>query len=481
MTGAGQALPRAPVPAARVAGTVLAVLAVTIAVAALPGWTGLTLLAWPLLVVACYRHPAFGVALLAFTVPLQHDIWIETIAGYSTVTRYVGWALIIAWVLMVAKGARGVIDGVAVTHALVVITLVVSFAAGEVRAFAWFMETYHWLLPLLIYVVCRSLQLSDRDRLWIVAGISAGVIVTSVVAIQQFLTGAGPTSFEVGGAVRVFGTFGHPNTLAVYLVLALPLMIATAVLWPSPSPSLAIWIVRAGSVAGTATLILTQSRGGWLALAGAVAVLVLLAPRTVQRATVIVVAVVILAGVASGLATEIPGVARFSSVVHAQFNRVQVTTETWGQLERQAHWGAAASMMKENPLFGVGAGEYNASYREYTPEWRYRVGRGQAHNGFLHMGAQAGVPGMLAFVVWVGTILVALARRIPRSMGPGLAIMAGATATLIAYVVHSMFEYLAVLSLPVLLSIVIALAIGTDLDSRERERSGTRRMAGNAS
>src|SRR5690606_16437085 len=139
--------------------------------------------------------------------------------------------------------------------------------------FAWFMETYHWLLPLLIYVVCRSLQLSDRDRLWIVAGISAGVIVTSVVAIQQFLTGAGPTSFEVGGAVRVFGTFGHPNTLAVYLVLALPLMIATAVLWPSPSPSLAIWIVRAGSVAGTATLILTQSRGGWLALAGAVAVL----------------------------------------------------------------------------------------------------------------------------------------------------------------------------------------------------------------
>ena len=482
MTSASQAMPRVPVSGLRIAIAMLVIVGVTVMVAALPEWTGLASIVWPALILVCYRFPVFGLALLAFTIPLQDGIWIETIVGHSTTTRYVGWSVIAAWLPMVAMGARVVIDRVAVMHALVVITLVTSFGAGGVRVYSWFIEIYHWLLPLVIYIVCRSLYLSVRDRMWIVTGIAVGVTVASIAAIRQLVTGAGPESYQVGGAVRVFGTFGHPNTLAAFLVIALPMMIAVSVLWTGRKPAVAIWTIRLGSLIGTVALILTQSRGGWLAFAGALAVLLILAPRYVQRIAAIGALLVVVVGIGSGLATEVPGVERFSSVVNSQFNRVQVTTETWGQLERQAHWGAALSMLREDPVYGVGAAEYNDNFREHTTEWRFRVGRGQAHNGYLHMGAQAGVPGLLAFVAWIGTILVALARRVHASAGPSLVLAAGGAATVIAYIVDSVFEYLEVLSLPVLLAIVVAIALGAhDQGANEQRIADTQRMAGNAS
>ncbi|HYH11272.1 MAG TPA: hypothetical protein VD789_02865, partial [Thermomicrobiales bacterium] len=315
MTDARAALPRSPISIGRVITAILVIVAVTVTVAALPKWTGLTSILWPILIVVCHRYPTAGLALLAFTIPFQDEVWIETIIGHSTVTRYVGWALIAAWLPLLADGRRVIVDRVAVMHVLVIITLVTSLAAGGVRLYTWFIEIYHWLLPLAVYIVCRSLCFTTRDRLWVVAGIAAGVIVASTAGFRQLITGAGPESYQVGGLVRIFGTFGHPNTLAAFLVLALPVMLAVSVLWPRPAPALAIWTIRAGSLIGTLALFLTQSRGGWLAFAGAVGVLLILSPRAVQRASAAVVLAAILLFVASGVATEVPGLSRFSSVI----------------------------------------------------------------------------------------------------------------------------------------------------------------------
>lgn len=460
MTDAGIVPEQAARSARYLVGTILAIVAVPSAVAALPEWTGLMSLLWPVLVLVSHRYPAFGVALLAFTIPLQDVFWIETILGASTVTRYLGWAIIAGWLPKAVRGAGVVIDHVAVMHALIVITLVASIGAGGVRVLTWAIEVYHWLLPLAIYVACRSLGFGARDRLWVVFGIACGVIVASIRGIEQFATGAGPESYQVGGMVRVYGTFGHPNTLAAYLVLALPIMVAVSALWSKSAPPLVLWTIRGSSVLGSIALILTQSRGGWLAMAGAVGVLLWYSPRSVQRATAATVAIVAVLVVASGLATTLPGVTRFSSVIASEFNRTQVTTETWGQLERQAHWGAAWTMMTDRPIFGVGAGEYNDNFRENTTEWRFRVGRGQAHNGYLHMGAQAGVPGMLAFTAWVGTILGALRLRMQFVRGPDRVLLVGALATAVAFTIESIFEYLEVLSLPVLFLVVVAIGMG---------------------
>jgi hypothetical protein len=117
-------------------------------------------------------------------------------------------------------------------------------------------------------------------------------------------------------------------------------------------------------------------------------------------------------------------------------------------------------------LFGVGAGEFNDNYREHTPVWRYRVGGGHAHDGYLHFAAQAGIPGVTAFVVSLGTIIVALAARLARCHGAVRVLLTGVLGSSSAFAVHSIFEYVEVRSLLVLLALLVAVALTVD----ERER-----------
>ena len=441
------------------AATGLALL-VTLLVAITPGPAGAASLLWLVCVALFWRYPIVGISAVAFTIPLQDGMWIETIIGAVNPTRYVSWALVFTFGVMVSTGTRIVLDRVAIMHMLVVTALVTSFAAGDVRMLSWIYEIYHWLLPLLVYIVGRSRVLTGRDRLWIIAAVGSGIVVASFAGFYQFASSAGPQSFKVGGMVRIFGTFGHPNTLAAFLVISLPLVIAVALTPLVTVGTVTRWIVRAGAGAGLVALVLTQSRSGWLALGAASAFLIFMAPRRAQRAVVAGALLIAVTVVALGMANDTPGLDRFASIVDSQPGRTQVTTATWGQLEREAHWGAARSMMLEHPWFGVGAAEFNDDFREHTPEWRFRVGRGQAHNGYLHMGAQAGIPGIAAFVGWIGTMLFALWRRLRQSTGMDLDLAAGAAACVVAYVVESVFEYMEVLSLPILLAIVLVVGLG---------------------
>lgn len=129
----------------------------------------------------------------------------------------------------------------------------------------------------------------------------------------------------------------------------------------------------------------------------------------------------------------------------------------------------------------MGAAEFNDNFREHTPEWRFHVGRGHAHSGYMHMAAQAGIPGIAAFVAWIGTMLFALWRRLRQSAGMDLVLAIGAAACVVAYVVESVFEYMDVVSLPILLVIVLVVGLGgVPRRSTERCASVNARPAGNS-
>jgi O-antigen ligase len=435
-------------------------------IAAMPGWSGVLTALWVALAVAIRRLPVLGLAALALVVPLEQRYLVPTAIGALSPSHYVGWALVAALLPGAISRRRVVVDPVAVTLALVVVALAASIGAGEVRVGTWWLEVLRWTLFMLVYVSIRSLPLTPGERALVLAGVGGGVITASGPAFVQAVTGAGPESFQVGGLVRVYGTFTHPNTLAAFLGLSLPPLAMVALMrggWVT-------WLARIAGSMGIVALVLTQSRAGWLAFGTAGLVMLALSPRRVQRVAALAVASVVVLAVVIGIATDLPGAQRFGSVAGPGDGSVQVTTETWGQLERQAHWGAAWSMLASDPVFGVGAAEFNDNFREHTPDWRYRVGRGTAHNGYLHLGAQAGVPGLLTYSAWVGTILLALGRRIARSSGIDALLAVGALGTAIAYAVDSMFEYLDVSSLHLLLVVVVALGLGGATRSSRSDR-----------
>jgi len=316
------------------------------------------------------------------------------------------------------------------------------------------------------FVVCRSVLRSWGDIVPSVWAMAAGVLGVSLHAFWQLANGAAPLDFVVGGAVRVYSTFGTPNTLAAYIEFTAPLLLVFALFGFKASVrakiGVPVWIASIiASGAGILVVGLTQSRGGLIGMAFALLVVLLILPRRIKVATV--VGGVILTGVF--LATP-PGqsqIDRFTRLFEEQDQVIQ--TEHTLLLGRGSLWGAAIRMIEDKPLTGVGAGEYDYHYREYTPGWLDRFPRGQAHNGWLQIGAQAGIPGIVAFTAWLAASLGAVGGAIRRARGelPRL-VAAGAMAILIAFTMHSLVDYLNVLSLSLQLSTITAAGLALSPD-----------------
>ena len=288
----------------------------------------------------------------------------------------------------------------------------------------------------------------------------------------------GPESYEVRGFLRAYGPFTHPNQLAIYLELTTPIFLALLVgprgsrrldgpwyitrrLWP-------IWLI--GVLAGLFGLVLSQSRGGMVGMAAGFAiVLALIVPHV--RLTIVRLAPVGLIGALAFLTISIgivaAGVETFSN------RETLVTPANFAVQERLSHWTTAVEMAKEHPFVGVGAGNFDFNYRDYTQEWRFRIGRGHAHDTYLHFLAQSGVVGLTAYIavlLGVSLIIVRTIRILPG--GSRLALLIGAAGITAATGAHAVFEYVHVLSLNLQLVVVwaMAIAIGTDAWNAREQR-----------
>ena len=99
---------------------------------------------------------------------------------------------------------------------------------------------------------------------------------------------------------------------------------------------------------------------------------------------------------------------------------VPPTSENFAVVERMAHWQAGWEMFRDYPFLGVGPGNYPAVYEQYyIPPWKEALGH--AHNYYLNMAAEAGVPGLLALVGGAGARVPSAPAADPRGRRPGAA------------------------------------------------------------
>src|SRR5690606_33276668 len=76
-----------------------------------------------------------------------------------------------------------------------------------------------------------------------------------------------------------------------------------------------------------------------------------------------------------------------------------------GNTDRLYIWSAAVRMIAENPLTGVGGGNFPFVYADYRPEGDRRTTVSFAHNLFLHVLAEYGVIGLVPFALMIGLAL----------------------------------------------------------------------------
>lgn len=236
---------------------------------------------------------------------------------------------------------------------------------------------------------------------------------------------------EAGGlhAYRPSGFLHHPNVLADYLMLMLSPALALFFLgrkYLGFKAHLATGLVL---VVGLAVLILTLSRGGWIAFG--VSAIVIVAWGWRRRMISARQLSFILAALMAGLMLV-------AVIFPAAYLRI-VSSDQRSSESRWAMMDQAMLIVQRNPVLGVGLGGYNRAAQNNIPEsfsslsvwFQDELLKGVVHNKYLLVASEQGVIGLvlLVYLLWRYFQIIIVKRRWARPVHFALALgLSGAVA-----------------------------------------------------
>jgi putative inorganic carbon (HCO3(-)) transporter len=456
----------------------VALFGVALLVAVLPATASGLLLAAAGLVLAVLIRPWLGLPLLAVAAPFA-ALRPLPVAGLPIDGADLLLALLLAaWLAQGVARRRIVLPRPPLLWPL--LALLASLSLSLLRASSYregLPELLKWLQVLALYLAAVAL-LPRRRAGWLIAGLLAAAAAQALLGLIQFLTQTGPDAFVLlGRFMRAYGAFRQPNPYAGYLGLIAPLAVSLALwAWSNPRGRGLGLSLALSATAGLICLglLVSWSRGAWLAFAAALAVVVLAHSR---RAAPVVLALAVAAGLTLtlfGAADLLPAsvTGRLSELQQyvglIDLARTEVTDANFSVVERIAHWQAALGMWADHLWLGVGPGNYAVVYGQYNlPRWYEPLGH--AHNIYLNFAAEAGLLGLLAYLwLWLASLWQAL-RGATATDRLAAAVAAGVLGGLTAATVHNVFDNLWVqhiyLTLALLLGLLAVMATPTlDLD-----------------
>jgi O-antigen ligase len=296
--------------------------------------------------------------------------------------------------------------------------------------------------------IAASAVLRDRSphpvlaALLLSAGLASGIVFAqSVGAVGLFGELVGPSS----AADRMTGPFGDPNYAGAYYASASVLAVACAVVARSPWLKLAILGLASLVVAA---LVLTESRGGLVALAAGLTTIAV----TRGRRALLITATAILVLVATAYPVFVD--MRFGSDSDIAGRGLSAQLD---EADRIEPWLAGGDVFLSAPLFGVGWGRM-------VEESSIGI---KAHNWYVAVLAETGITGFVLWALFILSVVIALRRSPPPARTLGYSV-------LVVWMTASMFievpqAYGA--TGPVL--IVIAAALWADWTHSGGDRSAT--------
>ena len=319
-------------------------------------------------------------------------------------------------------------------------------------------EVIKWLQVAVILLVGPN-ALPRRSAPWLVALLLAAAAGQAIFGLYQFIFGIGPEWFVIQERfVRAYGTFRQPNPFAGYLGVTLPVAVSL-LLWSfidavhAQNRLLAVGrtaLLAAITALITAGLLASWSRGAWMGMLLAVALVVTLSHRMGALAMLMTAGATLVAALLGSLSpTLVPAAIRARLAdIPAYFGgddilRQPVTDANFAVLERLAHWVAALRMWANSPWLGVGPGNYNSAYTTVAlPQWPHPLGH--AHNIYLNVLAESGVLGIVAFaILWLSLAYWTIRRRnTANRVDWRYALAVGALGVYCHLAVHSVFDNL---------------------------------------
>jgi O-antigen ligase/tetratricopeptide (TPR) repeat protein len=240
--------------------------------------------------------------------------------------------------------------------------------------------------------------------------------------------------------IRPFGTLGHPNFLAAFLVMALPIALVLVHRAGQQRRWLPCAVFGLVSALSLAAIVLSVSRGAWLALAAVLAVLLIGWFRLGERRKVVAVVVLLLA--ATGMGLFAMGMSNGAQPLASIIARGRHLTDA---ASRQQVWHAALGIFKQNPVCGCGLDAFQLAYERqrtvayWLIEWNSTPAK--AHNELLHILATQGLGGAVAIAVLMFGLARQSVRTWRRAVPDHRPLVLAVSAGLVGFVVQDLFSF----------------------------------------
>ena len=323
--------------------------------------------------------------------------------------KLAGLTLAISWLAVVATRPDG--ESLVFTKQPALIGAALLFVAWAFISVSWAEDPniasssgMRFLLNILLIPIVYTALSEPKHVRWL-----ANALVIGAAAAAAYGLSAVPSASEAADSVtaagdlnRISGTIGDPNLLASVLIVGIILALALA-LDAKRAPTSRILCVLAAVLCFTA-VVATVSRGGVIAMGAALVAMILFAGKRRGRA---ILGATILAALAIGY------FAAFAS--DTQLSRLETAD---GGSGRTDIWKVGWRMVEANPGHGVGAGNFSVSSIHYLFVEPGAVERSDfivdtpavAHNSYLEVLAELGIPGILLFLLIIIVSIAAAVR-----------------------------------------------------------------------
>lgn len=272
--------------------------------------------------------------------------------------------------------------------------LVCSFLSAFVSkdmAFSFMNWALQPLMYALVYLLIYTTVSTEKEKEKALYAFLAGAVVTVVYGFLQYANAADMAAdMEAQSWVdperfpllrrRMYSTLENPNLFGAYLLMIISILTAFTLRERAVKKRTVFAVILLSLLL---CLALTYSRGAWVSLAAIVLGLTLFYDK---RFGLLFLLVPVVLAFYHGQVVE-----RFLSLFSGEDTSVDL---------RFALWESTMAMIEEHPLLGVGWGAYFLAY----PDYNFFIQEEgvlifHAHNMYLNMLAEVGIPGGMAFLL----------------------------------------------------------------------------------
>lgn len=306
---------------------------------------------------------------------------------FSTVFHYISYgAVLLAFVLLLKDDPKHILHTIKKEKSILLLlaALILSIFFSKVPWYSFLIGLVVMLHFMAYMVIVKYIDKENLQRIYLLLNIMG--IAICIMGIYQYLTGNLSISKSwtdqntYGNLVRIYSTLRNPNILATYLAFNISLSMSYFLQKKADS------ITAINIILSSACLILTYSRGGFLAFAAAMLFIALICKEP-----------------KAGLYLAVMVIVNFG------FNALQSTdrgdlgklvTDS-SSLYRIEIWKASWDLFKSNAVYGGGLGSVSKllSYSSDTLKGYIF----HAHNLILHIMAETGLLGLSAFIALLMT------------------------------------------------------------------------------